>query len=294
MSRPAVSAIVCTMGREDLLSDCLKRLAGTLGEDDELIVVESGGNGAEAVLEGLEPMPSRSVYLRVEPPGKCRQLNAGLRASRGEVVLLTDDDVRVEGIWADQMAACFVDPSVGIACGRVIGLSRVPGSEEAPELPPGDAPFETWRFAHGAAMAVRRPAAFDAGGFDERLGPGTPAAGEDHDFVLRVRSLGWRVVIAGAVPVHHLDWRTTDQDWHNALSYERGAGAVVGAALRRSPKEGWPILRSRLGYQRDILGTNRKFGLAAMGAFGAGLLYGVRLGKRDWFGHPVQREAGRP
>jgi glycosyltransferase involved in cell wall biosynthesis len=294
MSRPPVTAIVCTMGREHLISGCLKSLAGTLADGDELIVVESGGNGAETALRSLEPMAARPVYLRVEPPGKCRQLNTGLRASGAEVVLLTDDDVRVERTWADQMAACFTDPAVGIACGRVIGLSHLPGTDQAPEQPPGDAPFETWRFAHGAAMAVRRRAAFDAGGFDERLGPGTKAAGEDHDFVLRVRRLGWRVVVAGAVPVQHLEWRTAEQEWDNALSYERGSGAVVGAALRRSPKEAWPILRRRLAYQRDVFVTNRRFGIAAAGAFSAGLLYGIQLAEHDWFAQRVEPEAGGP
>ena len=292
MNRPTISALVCTKDRTRLLTDCLTSLVASLVEGDELVVVESGGNAGAAVLESLGPVAPRTVHLRVEPPGKCRQLNAGLKASTGTVVLLTDDDVRVEQTWADQMAGCFADPAVGIACGRVLGLSRIPGSEESPELPPGDAPFETWRFAHGAAMAVRRSAAIDVGGFDERLGPGTPAAGEDHDFVLRVRRQGWRVVIAGAVPVQHLDWRTSDEDRRNALSYERGGGAVVGAALRRSPKEGWTVLRHRAHYQRIVFDMNRSFGLAALGAFAGGLLYGVRLAERDWLDHPQPPQAG--
>lgn len=282
VSRPSLSAIVCTMGRSDLLPDCLTKLAASLRQDDELVVVEAGGSAASALLEDLPAPAPRTVHLQVAPPGKCRQLNAGLRAAQGTVALLTDDDVRVEEPWADEMAECFADPTVGIACGRVLGLSRVPGSQEPPALPPGDAPFETWRFAHGAAMAVRRQAAFDSGGFDERLGPGTPAGGEDHDFVLRVRRRGWRVVIAGARPVRHLDWRTGEEDRRNALSYERGGGAVVGAALRRSPREGGPVLRRRLAYQRAVLDSNREYGVAALGAFVGGLLYGLRLGERDW------------
>lgn len=273
------------MARQDLLVECLRSLAKTLREDDELIVVESGGGEASTALERLGQVFARTVHLRVEPPGKCRQLNAGLRAARGAVLLLTDDDVRVEQTWSDEMAACLADPTVGVACGQVLGLSRVPGTEAAPWLPPGDAPFETWRFAHGAALAVRREVAFDAGGFDERLGPGAPAGGEDHDFVLRVRSRGWRVLIAAATPVQHLDWRTSEQDRQNALSYERGGGAAVGAALRRSWKEGWRVLRSRIGYQRSVFEMNRRFGFAALSAFGGGLLYGLRLGRRDWL-HP--------
>ena len=285
-NRLPVSAIVCTKGRGHLLQDCLTSLAGTLREGDELIVVESGGSTAADVFDGLGTVEAHTVHLQVEPPGKCRQLNAGIRAAHATVALLTDDDVRVDQTWADEMARCFDDPTVGIACGRVLGLSRVPGSDAPPALPAGEAPFETWRFAHGAAMAVRREAAFDAGGFDERLGPGTPAGGEDHDFVLRVRSRSWRVVVADAPPVRHLEWRTSQEERANALSYERGGGAVVGAALRRSPREGWPIFRSRLAYQRSVLDMNRRFGFAALGAFAGGLLYGSRLSERDWIDHP--------
>jgi GT2 family glycosyltransferase len=270
------------MARTALLRDALAHLSSCLGDGDELIVAEAGGNAAAAVLEGLRPVAARLVHLTVDPPGKCRQLNAAIRMAQGEVLLLTDDDVRVPSGWADAMAAPFVDPQIGLACGRVRGLSRVPGVEEDPGLPPGPAPVEPWRFAHGAAMAVRRRAAAEAGGFDERLGPGTPACGEDHDFVLRVRAQGWRVVIANADPVVHMDWRSAQENRRNALAYERGGGAVVGAALRRSPNEAWPVFRRRLGYQRSVFTWNRRFGPPALGAFAAGMLYGLRLGRRDW------------
>ena len=285
--RPPVSAIVCTMARTALLSDALARLAACLSDGDELIVAEAGGDAAAAVLDGLQPTAARLVHLRIDPPGKCRQLNAAIRMSAGEILLLTDDDVRVPAGWADAMAAPFADPQVGLACGRVRGLSRVPDADEDPGLPAGRAPLEPWRFAHGAAMAVRRQAALDAGGFDERLGPGTSACGEDHDFVLRVREKGWDVMIAGADPVEHMDWRSEEENRRNALAYERGGGAVVGAALRRSPHGGWPVFRRRLGYQRSVFTWNRRFGPPALGAFAAGVLYGLRLGRRDWL-EPVE------
>lgn len=278
----SVSAIVCTMGRTPLLRESLAHLTACLVEGDELIVAETGGNAALAVLDALGPIAARSTHLRVEPPGKCRQLNVAIRAASGELLLLTDDDVRVPPGWADDMAAPFAEGEVGLACGPVRGLSRVPGVEEGPALPAGQAPFEPWSFAHGAAIAVRRRAALDVGGFDERLGPGTPAMGEDHDFILRVRRKGWGVVITAADPVEHMDWRSPQENHRNALAYERGGGAVTGAALRRSVTEGWPVLRRRLGYQRAVFAWNRHFGPPALGAFAGGLLYGLRLGPRNW------------
>lgn len=270
------------MGRAALLGDSLSRLVACLGEDDQLIVAEAGGDSAAAVLDSLRPAGAKLLHVRADPPGKCRQLNKAILAATGEVLLLTDDDVRVPGGWANAMVAPFSDPSVGLTCGRVHGLSRVPGVDQDPGPPPGDAPFEPWRFAHGAAMAVRRRAALQAGGFDERLGPGAPACGEDHDFVLRVRACGWRIAIAGGDAVEHMDWRSSDENASNALAYEKGGGAVVGAALRRSLREGLPVLRRRMRYQRDVFDWNPRFGPAALLAFTVGLVYGLRLTPRDW------------
>jgi GT2 family glycosyltransferase len=131
-------------------------------------------------------------------------------------------------------------------------------------------------------MAVRTAAAWQVGGFDERLGPGAAAVGEDHDFLLRVRERGWRVVVAPAQPVQHLDWRDEEQDRRNALGYERGGGALIGASLRRAPRDGLRLLRRRLDYQRMLLRADRQFGRRGLVAFAGGLLYGIRLRPHDW------------
>jgi cellulose synthase/poly-beta-1,6-N-acetylglucosamine synthase-like glycosyltransferase len=245
-------------------------------------VVESGQSGAADAIDALRGSPVQTRHIHVDRPGKCHQLNLGVRAAQGAVLLLTDDDVRVEPSWADEMAACFADPRVGIACGRVRGLTMAPGFDGPPAVPAGEAPLETWTFAHGAAMAVRTTAAWHAGGFDERLGPGAPAVGEDHDFLLRVRERGWRVVVAPAPPVQHLDWRDEEQEHRNALGYERGGGALIGASLRRAPVDGLRLLRRRLDYQRMILQADRQFGRRGLAAFAGGLLYGIRLRPHDW------------
>lgn len=290
LGRPPVCAVVATMGRPELLQGCVDALVATLTAGDQLIVAEAGGDSAAGILARSAPENIDVIHLLVDRPGKCRQLNAALRAATRDVVLLTDDDVRVTPAWADGMSAPFDDPSVGLACGRVQGLSNVPGVSPDPGPPAGEAPLETWRFAHGAAMAVRRRAAIEAGGFDERLGPGSPAPGEDHDFVIRVREMGWKVVVAEADTADHLGWRTVDEDRANALTYEKGGGAVVGAALRRSWRGGVPLLRRRLAYQRSVFEWNRRFGFPALGAFLTGMAYGLRLERRDWIG----RTSGEP
>jgi GT2 family glycosyltransferase len=247
-------------------------------------VVESGEGGAAAALWPLAGGVARIEHIRVDRPGKSHQLNLGVRGASGEVLLFTDDDAQLDPAWPDAMTGCFADQTVGAAFGRVQGLTMAPGFDAPPLIPDGDAPYETWDFAHGVAMALRRTAIKQVGGFDERLGPGAPAHGEEHDMVVRLRERGWRVVIAGAPPIRHLDWRSEEEERRNALVYERGGGAFVGAALRRSPREGARLLKRRLMYQRMLISADRRFGTRGLVAFAGGLLYGVRLKERDWIG----------
>ncbi len=242
-------------------------------------MAEAGDSGAAAVVADLV----RATHIHVMHPGKSRQLNEAARRSSNQVLVFTDDDCRVDAGWLNTMVAPFVsDPQVAIAFGPVRGLTHVPGGAPLVELPPGEAPFATWSYAHGASFAVRRRALVEIGGFDERLGPGSPAHGEEHDVLLRLREQGWRVVIAAAPAVTHLDWRDEREGLANALVYERGSGAFIGAALRRTRGAALQLLKERLGYQIQLIRDRRSwtFGLQALIAFGGGLLYGLRL--RPW------------
>ena len=136
--------------------------------------------------------------------------------------------------------------------GNVAGLSGVAGHEPA-RLAPGAPPAVTWEYANGAAMAVRRSAVLAVGGYDERLGPGAPVHGEEHDLTLRLLEAGWKARIAAAAPVEHLEWRDTGETRRNLLVYSRGAGAFIGLAIRRSPRSGLRLLARRTRYQAVAL-----------------------------------------
>lgn len=286
MPRPPASVVLATLDRSDLLEDCLRSLAADLAAGDELIVIDAGADEAAAAMlaaatERAGPDAPAGVYLR-SPAGKSRQLNAGARAAHGEVLLFTDDDVRIPPGWSDAMVRAFEDPSVGIAFGSVKGLSHAPGARAPVAGPPGEAPRITYAYAHGAAMAVRASALRAVGGFDERLGPGAKAYGEEHDLVLRLREAGWRVVIADAPTAEHLEWRDDHAELRTALVYERGAGAFVGSAIRRNPRHGARQLLWRLRYLGRVWRgpSGRRFALRAATAFAGGVAYGIRLRPR--------------
>jgi GT2 family glycosyltransferase len=281
MTGVTVSAIVCTFDRPDMMEGCLTSLAAALDPGDEIVVVEAGDSSVATALEAAR-FAQRVVHVRARP-GKSHQLNLGVGCASGRFLLLTDDDVRISPGWRDSMVECFSDPAVGMVCGRVDGLhygpERPPG---AAEEGPFEAPFESWTYAHGALMGLRAHAAWHVGGHDERLGPGAPAHGEEHDLLLRMRERGWKVMIVPDAPARHLEWRDEAASNRNAVVYERGGGAFVGAALRRSAGTGRRVLGRRFRYQLWLFTVNWKFALKALVAFAGGLLYGVRLSEREW------------
>ncbi len=283
------SVLVCTRGRPELLGTALASIDAALGPEDELRVVEADGAAAAGAVARLRG-PAR--HLVAPRPGKSRQLNLGLRAAARPVVVMTDDDCEVDAGWVQAMAAPFDDPAVGAVFGDVVGLSGVRGVD-VPPLAPGQPPAVTWEYANGAAMALRREAVLALGGFDERLGPGAPLHGEEHDLVLRLQDAGWSVRIADAPPVRHLDWRDEGATRRNLLVYSRGAGAFVGAALRRSPRAGARLLARRARYQASLWrhagAEGPTFGPATTAAFVQGLARGLTL--RPWAPRRVRRAA---
>ena len=253
-----------------------------MGDADELLVVEGGRPSGEDPTRGLGV---RARRLWSDAPGKSRQLNRAAAVAEGEVLVLTDDDCVVSPGWVDGMVSAFEDVEVGAAFGPVRGLSAVPGPP-APRVPPGPAPIEHWLYAHGAAMAVRRSALLEIGGFDERLGPGADAHGEEGDVVLRLREQGWTCRIADAPAVEHQDWRSEAEEARNLVVYERGGGALVGAALRRAPRASIKVFMLRLKYQAHLWTEPRRrgrsFGPRTAAAFAGGIWYGLRLEPRRW------------
>ena len=291
----AISVIVCTRDRPAFLAECLRSVAAAMrGLDAELVVVEVGDSGAEAAVEALG-VPTR--LLTGGRAGKSRQLNDGIRASDGEVLVLTDDDCRVEPGWLRAMVQPFDDPDVGLVVSNVRGLSAV--TDDLPPLvPPGPPPLVTWEYLNGAGMAVRRSAAVGVGGFDERLGPGAPLHGEEHDLALRLFEAGWRAWVAAAAPVEHLDWRDDQERTRNLLVYSRGAGAFLGAALRRDPARWARLVLARARYQLELWRAWRRegpaFGPATSLAFASGLLRGLLLRPVRFIDPVLDPRAGSP
>jgi glycosyltransferase involved in cell wall biosynthesis/GT2 family glycosyltransferase len=270
--------VVPTHARPELLAECVGSLVAAMGVDDELIVADCCAAGAAPLTDAPDP---RVRHVHGPHAGKCAKLNEAMRIATGDVVLITDDDCRVPVDWVDALVAPFEDPAVGVVFGPSEGLSRTAGEAPPPPLDPGPAPPEIWNYAHGLSMAVRRTAVVDVGGFDERLGPGAAVHGEEGDLVLRLADRGWTCAIAGGLPVQHLEWRSPAETAENVLVYQRGAGAYLGAAMRRSPRTAWKPALLRIAHERGRWRPSSSTALITrlrlLAGFVGGILAGLRL-----------------
>jgi len=218
------SVIVVTCDHLDVTVRCMESLLRTLPRDAELILVDNGStDGTPAYLTDVARRlgPRASTLFLQENLGYVGAANAGMRAAKGRVFALVDNDVLVTPGWLDGLLECLEDaPRVVPGAGRV-GLvgpttNQCRGPQrlaDAPSLSPAalddyaeqhrEAFRRRWSttfFLSSFCLLVRRDVIDAIGMFDERF---FPSGYHDDDLALRAAEAGFSSVIAGDVFVFH-------------------------------------------------------------------------------------------
>lgn len=256
---------MCTRDRCAQLRDTVERVRSLRSDDAwELVVVNNGSRDATgALLRDLQDTFPVPLGIVDEPePGAGRARNAGVRASRGELLVFTDDDCYPSDDFLLVAAETLRDPAIGFASGRILlyDPSDHPVAtiqrQERREITPGD--FIPAGLFSSANMTLPRTAFEAVHGFDEDLGPGTPFVCEDVDLVARLSAAGWRGVYDPRLLVYHHHRRKTKTE-AEALTktYDFGRGAYYAKCLLNSSlrvacvKYWWRSLR-RAKYGRSL------------------------------------------
>lgn len=298
-SPPTATVVVCTRDRPDLLRRSLASItaAAAAAPGTDLVVVEQGEPWAGKILAALGVA---ATLVSDRGVGASRARNIGLQHARGDVVLFTDDDCEVPADWVRRHLEALTDPDVIGSFGAVTGI-RYEERHDPVALPArhrrGRPP---WVIGHSSNMAVRRATLLAVGGFDERMGPGAmrSVAGEDSDVIVRLLRTGSVLVSGTGNPVRHIDWRSSTARRANLISYEHGAGAWIGKALREDPRGSFRFVRSRLGLLRRYAEHVKATGgdvvpvSALAGAFLRGLGSGIRM--KPWRGISDGEAESRP
>lgn len=213
-----VTVIICTRDRAESLRLTLASIARCTvvpGLSVELLVVDNGSRDHTwEVVEkaGYFGSPVRKVVETV--PGLSRARNAGLRAASSDVILFTDDDVRVPAGWIDGMCR----PILAGETDAVAGGVHFPAAYES-QL--SQEPFRSrrgWLASTedldarapsglvGANMALSRKVVEAIEEFDPQLGAGALGFSEESLFAYRLIAAGFRIKTAFDVSVeHHFD-----------------------------------------------------------------------------------------
>ena len=215
------SIVIATYKRADILGDTLRSLAALQPDAPwEVIVVDNNSpDRTREVVESMIPsFPVPLVYAFEREQGRSAALNTGFGIARGEIIVTTDDDVRVEPDWLSRIERGLEAQRCDYVGGRVLPLWEGPRPEWLPStngrlwavialLDYGPKPIKFGaRVPLGVNMAIRKPALDRVGGFDPRIGrkAGTLLGQEVREWCLRATAAGLAGYYIPDVAVQHL------------------------------------------------------------------------------------------
>ena len=272
------TVLVCTRDRPEMLARLLASMQPLKGSV-AVLVVDSASRTA-ATRDVVEE--AGFGYLRVDRPGLSIARNAGVAAARSDVVAFTDDDCIVGPSWLELLVDHFSDPRVGVVTGAMVDQPRPLDGAGPPPSRRARRSVHGLDLGSGANMAFRRAAVLEVGGFDERLGAGTPLAGaEDLDMFCRLLHAGWWGVREPASAVVHAHVRQGQDHVDLIAGYARGSGAQLAKALRTSPSLGAAmsaVTVRRLALRLLRAATRGRAERAAARASARGLVVGLARG----------------
>lgn len=224
-----VSLIVATRGRDRELGELFESLAAQDHAALEVIVVDQNGDDRLAPVIAAWRDRLALTWRRTARAHANHARNLGLSLARGGIVGFPDDDCTFPpGVLRRVLDAFAADPGLAVLTGPAASPEGGLGSGRwRAEAGPIDA-ATVWTSVIEFNLFLRREVALALGGFDERLGPGTPLGStEGNDLVLRAVRAGHAARYDPAQRIVHPDKRLTPVAVERAALYARGMGFVL-------------------------------------------------------------------
>ncbi len=250
-----LSVVICTRNRPLDIRTCLPTVLACPFPDIEVILVDqSTDNQTRQIARTLQEEWPHLTYIPTDTVGKSVALGIGMARAQGDILAFTDDDCEVPESWPAQIASEFArSPRIDIVFGPVLPSPSIENLDtvcvpawsfsEPRELKKGEV------CGMGANMALRRSALdlLQGAWFDPLLGPGAAfPAGEEGDFVYRLRAAGARAALRPAITVWHRAFRLPGH-WQMVLQgYGAGDGAFHAKHARCGDLWAWRAIACRL------------------------------------------------
>ena len=273
-----MSVVIPVRDRSSGLATTLAAVARSAPLDPtEVVVVDDASVDPAGTAEAATATGATIVGRRARG-GPAAARNTGWRTASGEIVMFVDADCVPDPEWLATLVAHFDDGSLAAVAPRV--------PARAPERDPAPSPLSTWLdrydqarspldlgtaaspvrpgsrvpYVPSAALAVRRQALDQVGGFDEAM-----IVGEDVDLIWRLVAAGWRVRYEPAARVGHPS-RPAIGSW---LRQRRDYGASAAPLAARHGSLVAPVALpwpSALAWGVAVAGPPVASGVAAAGA----------------------------
>ncbi|MCL6444265.1 MAG: glycosyltransferase [Alicyclobacillus sp.] len=232
--------IICVHNALEDVKLCIESVLDNTSPPFNLIIVDDGSD--EPTRLYLESVSARHSIIRLirndSAKGYTRAANQGLRESKGDYTVLLNSDTVVTTHWLDRMIACAEsDPGIGIvgplsntASWQSIPKIECGGDWAANELPPGVSVndmaelvakysahlYPRVHFLNGFCLLIKRAVIAGIGYFDEHsFGEGY---GEENDYCLRARNVGWELAVADNVFIFHTQSKSYSHGRRKRLS----------------------------------------------------------------------------
>lgn len=225
-----VTVIIPSYDRPALLFDTVQAILSRTHVPAELIIVDQSRIPDSELGALAAPHGCQVRYVHSPWPGASAARNLGARLSTQDVLVFLDDDLIVEPAWL----WAFVSGLRREGPGAVLTGQVLEATEEGAFAPSCTVSSDRAVYSglvprdilSSGNMAIRRADLVDAGGFDERLGPGTryPAA-EDNDLGFRLLRSGCRIVYVPEAMAWHRAWRAAGDLVRVQWRYGVGQGA---------------------------------------------------------------------
>lgn len=223
----AYSVVVCTRNRAEDLKRCIDGLLLAVAGDDDAEIIIVDNNPSDDSTRQLVAQYPEVRYVLEPRPGLNWARTKGAKVARNEVVIYTDDDVKVDPGWARAMAAPFADPQVSAVTGLVLPLEMETEAQEWFERYGGFSsrgfsrreftantmsPVGAANVGAGASMALQRRLINQFNLFAVELDCGTKAlTGGDTYAFYRLLSSGHLLIYNPAALAWHRHRRTHDE-----------------------------------------------------------------------------------
>ena len=209
-----LSIVIPTHHRSDLLRHCLATVNAHAPQGAEILVVDDA-SPSEAATHVADEFPGVRVVRQPRRRGFAAAANTGIRASRGAIVELLNDDTEVQPGWADAALRWFEDPAIGAVAPLVLAWPKGDTIDSAGDRyylggvankrghgQPLRPEFLQPRPVFGASASAgfyRRAALDQVGLFPESF----CSYFEDVDLAFRLQRAGWRAMYEPASRVLH-------------------------------------------------------------------------------------------